>query len=90
LAPTPERLRSLAHPEQFILQRMVDYAPFVETPDVPAKAEVRMMFLWDERSERPALVNSLVRMSKGSMMGVDFNKDKTWIGASLAYHPPVG
>jgi len=89
LAPTPERLRSLANPEQFILQRMVDYAPFVETPDIPAKAEVRMMFLWDERSGRPALVNSLVRMSKGAMMGVDFNKDKTWIGASLAYHPPV-
>jgi len=28
-------------------------------------------------------------MSKGAMMGVDFNKDKTWIGASLAYHPQV-
>jgi len=21
------------------------------------------------------------------MMGVDFNKEKTWVGASLAYHP---
>jgi hypothetical protein len=89
LGPTAERLRSLARPEEFILQRRVDYAPFVETPDVPAKAEVRMMFLWDEGSDRPLLVNNLVRMSKGAMMGVDFNKDRTWIGASLAYHPPV-
>jgi hypothetical protein len=29
-------------------------------------------------------------MSKGRMMGVDFNKEKTWVGASLAYHPPIG
>jgi hypothetical protein len=27
-------------------------------------------------------------MSKGKMMGVDFNKDRTWIGASVAFHPP--
>jgi hypothetical protein len=89
LAPTAERLRSLARPEHYILQRRVEYAPFVDTPDVPARAEVRMMFLWGEADERPVLVNNLVRMSKGAMMGVDFNKDKTWIGASLAYHPPV-
>ncbi len=89
LGPTPERLRSLEHPEEFILQRKVDYAPFVETPDVPAKAEVRMMFLWDEAAGKPVLVNNLVRMSKGAMMGVDFNKGRTWTGASLAYHPPV-
>jgi len=89
LGPTAERLRSLDHPEEFILQRKVDYAPFVETPDVPAKAEVRMMFLWDEVQGKPVLVNNLVRMSKGAMMGVDFNKDNTWIGASLAYHPQV-
>ncbi|HEX5760677.1 MAG TPA: hypothetical protein VF121_15930 [Thermoanaerobaculia bacterium] len=46
-----------------------------------------MMFLG---TGRPRLVNSLVRMSKGAMMGVDFNKAKTWVGASAAYHPPVG
>jgi hypothetical protein len=86
LGPTRERLRSLPDPENFILQRRVDYAPAIETPEEPAKAEVRMMFLWNDR---PRLVNSLVRVSKGKMMGVNFNKDKTWIGASLAYHPPL-
>ncbi|HTG33113.1 MAG TPA: hypothetical protein VLB76_09295 [Thermoanaerobaculia bacterium] len=87
LGPTRERLRSLPDPENFILQRRVDYAPALETPDEPAKAEVRMMFVW---KDRPMLVNNLVRISKGKMMGVDFNKDKTWIGASSAYHPPLG
>jgi hypothetical protein len=87
IGPAPERLRSLPDPQNFILQKKVDYAPAIETPDEPAKAEVRMMFVW---TDRPRLINNLVRISKGKMMGVDFNKDKTWIGASLAYHPPLG
>ena len=84
MGPSAERLRSLEHPENFILQKKVEYAPAFETPEEPAKAEVRMMFVW---KDRPRLVNNLVRMSKGKMMGVDFNKAKTWVGASLAYHP---
>lgn len=86
IGPTAERLRAIRNPENFILQRKVEYAPAVQTPDIPAKAEMRMMFAWDGRLR---LINNLVRMSKGKMMGVDFNKDKTWIGASLAYHPVV-
>jgi len=85
---TAERLRSLARPEHYILQQKVDYAPLVVTPDGGAKAEVRMMFAWTPGAPRPQLVNNLVRMSKGAMMGVDFNKEKTWIGASQAYHAP--
>ena len=34
----------------------------------------------------PSWWNNLVRMSQGKMMGVDFNKDKTWVGASIALH----
>jgi hypothetical protein len=86
MGPSAERLRSLPDPENFILQRKVDYAAAIETLDEPAKAEIRMMFVW---KDRPRLVNSLVRMSKGRMMGVDFNKEKTWVGASVAYHPAL-
>lgn len=86
VGPTAERLRAIQDPDNYILQRKVDYAPCVETPDIPAKAEIRMMFVWKDRLR---LINNLVRMSKGAMMGVDFNKDKTWIGASLGYHPGV-
>ena len=50
-----------------------------------SKAEIRMMFLWPEEGD-PVLVNNLVRMSQGKMMGVDFNKDKTWVGSSIALH----
>jgi hypothetical protein len=31
-------------------------------------------------------VNNLVRMSQGKMMGVDFNKEKTWVGSTIAMH----
>ncbi len=80
---TRERLDAIADPENFILQRKVEYAPIVETPDGFAKAEVRMMFVW---RDGPLLVNNLVRMSKGKMMGVAFNQNRTWVGSSLAYH----
>ena len=50
-----------------------------------SKAELRMMFVWPEQGE-PILVNNLVRMSQGKMMGVDFNKEKTWVGSSIALH----
>lgn len=82
---TPERLRALVNPADYILQKKVEYAPIIETPDGMARAELRMMYLWEP--EGPRLVTNLVRMTKGKMVGVDFNKDKTWIGASIALHP---
>jgi hypothetical protein len=45
-----------------------------------------MMFVWPENDHDPTLVNNLIRMSQGKMMGVDFNIDKTWVGASIALH----
>jgi hypothetical protein len=80
---TAEQLRAISRPEDYILQRRIEYAPAVETPDVPAKVEVRMMFVW---RDRPLLINNLVRMTKGKMVGVDFNKDRGWVGSSLALH----
>ena len=87
--PTSEKLAALREPHAWILQRKVTYAEFVPTVDGHrSKAEIRMMFLWPEDGE-PILVNNLVRMSQGRMMGVDFNKDKTWVGSSIALHQRV-
>jgi hypothetical protein len=83
---TAERLRAIERPEDYILQRRIEYAPAVATPgDVAAKVEVRMMFVW---RDRPRLINNLVRMTKGKMVGVDYNKDRSWVGSSVALHPP--
>ena len=86
MEPTREKIAALKNPHQWILQRKVEYASFVPTVDGPkSKAELRMMFIWSEKGE-PVLLNNLVRMSQGKMMGVDFNKDKTWVGSSIALH----
>jgi hypothetical protein len=86
MEPTREKIAALKKPHEWILQQKVNYAAFVATPDGPkSKAEIRMMFVWSEKGE-PILVNNLVRMSQGKMMGVDFNKDRTWVGSSIALH----
>ncbi|HKP02761.1 MAG TPA: hypothetical protein VJU77_05285 [Chthoniobacterales bacterium] len=88
MEPTPEKLAAIEKPHEWILQKKVQYAEFVPTPDGPkSKAEIRMMFVWPEGDRDPTLVNNLVRMSQGKMMGVDFNKAKTWVGSSIALHP---
>ncbi len=84
---TEEKLKAIENKSNYILQQKVDYAPLIETPDSFSKAEIRMMFLWENKNEKPLLVNNLIRTSKGKMMGVDFNKNQTWIGSSIAYHP---
>ena len=87
MEPTREKLAALSKPREWILQEKVQYAEFVPTPDGPkSKAEIRLMFIWPDDGPDPILVNNLVRMSQGKMMGVDFNKDKTWVGSSIALH----
>jgi hypothetical protein len=87
MEPTREKLAGLTNPQEWILQKKVDYASFVPTVDGPkSKAEIRMMFVWPDKDRHPTLVNNLVRMSQGEMMGVNFNKDKTWVGSSIALH----
>ncbi|MEO5722196.1 MAG: hypothetical protein ABIR71_12085 [Chthoniobacterales bacterium] len=86
LEPNAEKLHALSDPRAWILQEKVDYAAFVPTPDGHrSKAEIRMMFIWPDDGE-PMLVNNLVRMSQGAMMGVKFNQNKTWVGSSIALH----
>jgi len=87
MEPTAEKIAGLAEPHSWILQKKVNYAAFVPTPDgTKSKAELRMMFVWPDGSPDPVLVNNLVRMSQGKMMGVNFNKEKTWVGSSIALH----
>ena len=86
--PTPEKLAALPVAHDWILQKKVTYAEFVPTVEgTLSKAELRLMFIWPEGGE-PILANNLVRMSQGKMMGVDFNRNKSWVGSSIALFPP--
>ncbi len=72
-------------PENWILQRKVKYAEVIQTPDVPAKAEIRMFYFWKDGEARPVATNNLGRLSKGKMIGVRYNKDKEWVGGNFCY-----
>ena len=78
-------LSLITDPSQYILQEKVQYHPVVNTLDDPAKCEVRMLMLWEPGEARPRIVNNLARLSKGEMIGVKYNKDRTWVGGSVAF-----
>ncbi len=86
--PTREDIDQVDDPSNYILQRKMHYAPVVPTLDDPAKVEIRMMMVWEDGTPRPVLVNNLVRLSKGIMTGVRYNKDRTWVGGSIGFFEP--
>ena len=61
------------------------YADVIETPDEPAKAEIRIFYFWKDGEARPIATQNLARMSKGKMIGVRYNKDREWVGGSLVF-----
>ena len=76
----------VADPQNWILQRKVRYAELIPTPDnIRAKAEIRMMYLWKDGAARPTPAINLARLSKGKMIGVNFNKDKEWVGGTVGF-----
>jgi hypothetical protein len=78
-------IEAVPDPENWILQKKVKYAAVVNTPNEPAKAELRIFYFWKEGANRPVATNNLARLSKGKMIGVRYNQDKDWVGGSLAY-----
>lgn len=81
-----ENVESITDPENYILQKKIYYASALQTPEGDGvKTEIRMLFLWPYGAERPIACTNLIRFSKGVMMGVKFNKNKTWVGGSTAF-----
>jgi hypothetical protein len=78
-------IKNLKDPSGWILQQKVEYANCIETPTGPAKAELRLYYFWDESKQEYIATMNLARLSKGKMIGVDYNKNKQWVGGSLAY-----
>jgi len=86
--PTPADLAAVPEAERSrtLLMRKVDYAPVIEAPDgARSRVEVRVMCVW--RDGRPLPVTLLARLSQGKMMGVKFNRDKTWVGSTSCLSP---
>ena len=70
------------------LQEKIAYEPALEAADGGGvKIEIRMMFLRPDDESAPILAQNLVRLSRGKMLGVDFNKQFTWVGSSVGLSP---
>jgi hypothetical protein len=82
---TRKMIDDITNKSNYLLQEKVAYAPVVETMDEPAKCEVRMMLLHNSKTNKTEIVSNLVRLSKGEMVGVKYNKDKTWVGGTTGF-----
>lgn len=76
--------------DNYILQEKVEYAHALPMPDgTGVKAEIRVMVMRQSLDgPRPFIpMLYLVRMSRGKMLGVDFNKNLAWTGGTVALWP---
>ncbi|MFI5198433.1 MAG: hypothetical protein ACHQJD_07430, partial [Thermoanaerobaculia bacterium] len=88
--PKPEDLARIPESERgsWCLQEKIAYDPCLVAVDGGGvKVEVRMMFFRPDADAAPTLSLNLCRLSRGKMLGVDFNKDFTWVGSSVALRP---
>ena len=81
-APTDEQIAAISEQERhlYVVQERIEFTPVIDTPFGMTKVEVRIMMVRDGNRYRAVL--PLLRMGRGKMMGVDFNKGQLWVGAS--------
>ncbi|WP_281541711.1 hypothetical protein [Maribacter aestuarii] len=86
LHPTKEKIGAISDKQNYILQEKVKYAANIKTNSAKnSKAEIRILFIWDEKNERLKPVVNLGRMSKGELINVSHNTEETWIGSSIGF-----
>ena len=85
IAPKKEDIEAIPAEKRadYILQERLHFEPVIETPFGGTKAEVRVMYIWQEQLQA---VLTIIRMGRGLMMGVDQNKNMEWVGASAALY----
>ena len=86
--PSDEELMAIPHAERhnYLLQERVQFAPVIQTPEGMTQAEIRILYAWPDDGKMTPMT-SLVRMGRGMMMGVDHNRDRTWVGGSASLSP---
>ena len=88
--PTPADIAAIPAVDRhaWCLQEKIEYAQAIQAADGGGvKAEVRMMFFRPDDEPKPILAQNLARLSRGKLLGVDFNRNFTWVGSSVALHP---
>ena len=85
IAPTKKDIEAISGEKrsEYILQERLHFEPVIDTPFGGTKAEVRVMYVWQENLKA---VLTIIRMGRGLMMGVDHNKNMEWVGASAGLY----
>ena len=86
VAPTHADVEAIPRESRrdWCLQERVEYAPVIPAADGgEVKVEVRLMFLRPDDAAGFTLAQNLCRLSRGAMIGVDYNRDRTWVGSSV-------
>jgi hypothetical protein len=85
IAPTKQDIEAIPAEKRagYILQERLHFEPVIETPFGATKAEVRVMYVWQEELKA---VLTIIRMGRGLMMGVDHNRNMEWVGASAGFY----
>jgi hypothetical protein len=84
--PTKADIEAIADHERhaWCVQEKIEYEPALQAADGGGvKIEIRLMFLRPDYEAKPVLAQNLIRLSRGKMLGVDFNKQFTWVGSSV-------
>lgn len=86
--PADEDLAAVPAAERhnYLLQERVRFEPTIRTPEGLTQAEIRILYVWPDGKPLTPMT-SLVRMGRGLMMGVDHNRDRTWVGGSAGLFP---
>ncbi|HZS54122.1 MAG TPA: hypothetical protein VFA65_06945 [Bryobacteraceae bacterium] len=86
IGPRKEEIDAIPEAERknYILQRKMDFVATVDTPSGMTKVETRIMYVHDDNELKP--VTTVIRTGRGKMMGVDFNKNLDWVGASAGFY----
>jgi len=86
IGPTREEIEAIPARQrhEFVLQKKLDFVATVDTPSGMTKVETRIMYIHDGNELKP--VTTVIRTGRGKMMGVDFNKNLDWVGASAGFY----
>jgi hypothetical protein len=71
--------------DRWLLQEKVEYADIITTPNGDeVRGELRVLLIWSEGDEKPKAFHTLNRLTRGKMIGVDYNKGLDWVGSSCS------
>ena len=88
-APTAGDVRAIPveRRSEYLMQQRVRFEPVIRTPVGMTQAEIRVMYVRKDGEETLEPVISLARLGRGTMMGVDHNRNQRWVGGSVAFFP---